>query len=186
MLAFARAAIAVVLSTLAIGFGSSNAFAADADPLLASHAVSAPGSPVSATSAGLAALTAWSWVAPVATPPLAPPVVSTPSSGRAEAPGAKTLRVALYASFAALQALDTHSTFQAMQAGASEANPFMAGLVQSPAGFVALKAGTTAATILLAEKLAKRSPVASVLVMTAINSVYVTVVAHNYRVAQRR
>lgn len=98
-------------------------------------------------------------------------------------PNATTLRYSLYASFATLQALDAHSTLRAINGGGSEANPFMAGIASKPFAFVAMKAGTTAATIYLAEKLSKKNPIASVLLMTAMNSAYATVVAHNYRLA---
>ena len=50
---------------------------------------------------------------------------------------------------------------------------------------VEAKAGTAAATIFFAEKLAKKSPIGSLIVMAAFNSAYATVVAHNYRVAGR-
>jgi hypothetical protein len=99
-------------------------------------------------------------------------------------PNSTALRYSLYVSFAALQAFDAHSTLKALRGGAHEANPFMSGVASQPAAFVAMKAGTAAATIFLAEKLSKKNPVASILLMTAVNSAYATVVAHNYRLAR--
>ena len=95
----------------------------------------------------------------------------------------KKLRVGMYATFATLQALDGFSTLKALSAGGREANPIMAGVVGSPVGLFAVKAGTTAATILLAERLAKRNKVASFVMMAALNTGYAAVVAHNYRAA---
>ena len=87
----------------------------------------------------------------------------------------------LYVSFAALQALDAHSTLRAIDAGASERNPFLTGIVNQPAAFIALKGGVAASTIFVADKLRHRSRTAAIVTMVALNSVYATVVAHNYR-----
>ena len=100
-------------------------------------------------------------------------------------PNSTGLRYSLYASFAALQAMDAHSTLKVLRSGGHEANPFMSGVASQPAAFIAMKAGTAAATIFLAEKLSKKNPVASILLMTAVNTAYATVVAHNYRIPTR-
>ena len=89
--------------------------------------------------------------------------------------------VPLYVSFAALQALDVHSTLRAVDAGAVEQNPFLKGLVNQPAALIALKGGVAASTILITDKIRHRSRVGAIVAMAALNSVYVTVVAHNYR-----
>jgi hypothetical protein len=119
----------------------------------------------------------------VAPRPLAPshphPLTLAPSHRR-------TFEVPLYVSFAALQALDFHSTRRALASGAGrEGNPAMAGLVHRPAAFAAVKAATAAGVIYLAERLRTRSRLASIVVMSAVNSMYAVVVAHNYRVAGR-
>jgi len=100
--------------------------------------------------------------------------------------GSKELRVGMYASFVTLQALDGMSTLKALSAGGREANPVMSGVVSSPAGLFAVKAGTAAATVLLAERLAKHNKVASFVMMAALNTGYAAIVAHNYRVAGAR
>jgi len=100
--------------------------------------------------------------------------------------GSKELRVSMYASFVTLQALDGISTLKALSAGGREANPVMTGVVGSPAGMFAVKAGTAAATVFLAERLAKHNKVASFVMMAALNTGYAAVVAHNYRVAGAR
>ena len=46
---------------------------------------------------------------------------------------------------------------------------------------VALKAGVTASTILLTEKLRVRNRVGAIVLMAALNSAYAMVVVHNYR-----
>ena len=90
--------------------------------------------------------------------------------------------VPLYASFVALQLLDAHSTLRGIDAGATEANPVMGGIAHKPVALVAVKAGLTASTIYLVEKLRVRSRRASIALMAVLNSAYVTIVAHNYRV----
>ena len=92
----------------------------------------------------------------------------------------------LYASFAALQALDYHSTRSALRHDARESNPVMAGLVNRPAAFLAVKAATAAGVIYLTERLRSRSRVAAYVLMGAVNSLYAAVVVHNYRVASPR
>jgi hypothetical protein len=94
----------------------------------------------------------------------------------------RSVLVPLYASFAALQALDAHSTLRALDAGAAEANPIVGGLAHKPIALLAVKAGLTASTIYLVEKVRVRSRGAAIALMAVLNSAYVTIVAHNYRV----
>jgi hypothetical protein len=96
------------------------------------------------------------------------------------APATRSL-VPLYVSFAALQALDVHSTTRALNGGGAEANPLMRGVAHQPAALIAMKAGGAASTIWLTQKLAKRSRTGAFVVMAAVNSAYAMVVAHNYR-----
>jgi hypothetical protein len=91
------------------------------------------------------------------------------------------LLVPLYVSFAALQALDVHSTTRALGAGAVEANPLMSGVARQPASLIAVKAGGAASTIWLAHRLSKRSRTGAVVLMAAVNSAYAMIVTHNYR-----
>ena len=104
------------------------------------------------------------------------------SAGRREYGGVLT---PLYVSFVALQGLDIHSTLMAMNRGARETNPMMAGLVNRPAAFVALKAGTAAGVLYMTERVRRHSPLGAVLMMVAFNSAYATVVANNYSVLSR-
>jgi hypothetical protein len=90
--------------------------------------------------------------------------------------------VPLYASFVALQALDAHSTLRALDAGATEVNPLMGGIARKPAALLAVKAGVAASTIYLVEKVRMKSRGAAIALMATLNSVYATIVAHNYRV----
>lgn len=87
----------------------------------------------------------------------------------------------MYASFAGLQALDAHSTMRALQNGGVEANPLLRDLAGRPAAIVALKAGVTASTILVAEKLRRKNRLAAWAFMASLNSFYAVVVVHNYR-----
>ena len=88
--------------------------------------------------------------------------------------------IPLYASFAALQALDAHSTLHAIGNGGVERNPMLKGIAGKPAALVALKAGVAASTILLADRMRIRSRTGALVLMAALNSFYATVVAHNY------
>jgi hypothetical protein len=89
--------------------------------------------------------------------------------------------VPLYVSFAALQALDVHSTMRALDGGAVEGNPLMRGVAQQPAALIGVKAAGAASTMWLAHKMSKRNKIGAVVVMAAVNSAYAMVVAHNYR-----
>ena len=88
--------------------------------------------------------------------------------------------VAMYAGFATLQALDAHSTLQAVRSGYQESNPVVGLFSQSPAAMYAFKAATTTATILVVEKLRKRHRGAAIGLMVAANVGYAMIVAHNY------
>jgi hypothetical protein len=93
--------------------------------------------------------------------------------------------IPLFISYAALQALDVHSTLTVVDRGGSERNAVMAALVGRPAAFVALKAAITTGTLVAANHLSKRSRVAAYALMIGANSAYAIVVAHNYGLASR-
>ena len=59
----------------------------------------------------------------------------------------------LYVSFAGLQGYDGYSTLHGVSNGAREANAVVGGLATKPAAFWAVKAGSTALTIVVAEQL---------------------------------
>jgi hypothetical protein len=96
--------------------------------------------------------------------------------------GSRGALLPLYVSFAALQVLDAQTTIAALDRGATEANPLMRGIAGNRAALFAVKAGTTAGAIYLAERLRTHSRVSAVLLMAGFNSLYATVVAHNSRV----
>jgi hypothetical protein len=91
--------------------------------------------------------------------------------------------VGLYVSLAGLQALDITSTRRALDAGASEANPFMAPFAASALALTVLKAGVTGATIFASERLWKKNRKAALLTMIGLNAAYGAIVARNYRIA---
>lgn len=99
--------------------------------------------------------------------------------------GTTSLRRSMYVSFAALQIMDAVSTRKALSGGAREANPLLGGIARNSAALFAVKAGTAAATTYFAEKLAKKHPRRAMIMMAALNTAYVAIVAHNYRVANR-
>lgn len=95
-----------------------------------------------------------------------------------------SLLPAMYAAQVALQALDAHSTYSAINRGAVEANPLMKGVVGNKGAMMAVKAGVAASTIFLAEKMWKRgNRVGAIATMLIANSVTALVVSHNYKVA---
>ena len=54
---------------------------------------------------------------------------------------------------------------------------------QLPAALIAFKAGMTAGTLYLVERVRRHSRVGAIVLTAAFNSVYATVVANNYRIA---
>lgn len=89
----------------------------------------------------------------------------------------------LCVSFAALQVLDLHATFTALDRGAREANPLLGGFSSNKAAMVGFKAASTAGTIYLVRKFGVKNRAASIILMAAANSAYAIIAAHNYRVA---
>jgi hypothetical protein len=61
----------------------------------------------------------------------------------------------------------------------------MSGLAGNSAALFAMKAGTAAATTFFAERLSKNHPRAATIMMAVLNTAYVAIVTHNYRVANR-
>ena len=95
-----------------------------------------------------------------------------------------TVMVSLYATTAAMQAFDVHSTMRALDRGAIEANPIMGGVVNNRTAFIATKAAVAAGTIFAAREVAKRNKLAAAITLIAINSAYAYVAHHNYKVAR--
>jgi hypothetical protein len=87
----------------------------------------------------------------------------------------------LYLGLGALQTLDAHSTFRALDAGMHEGNPLMRWATSHPVAFVSMKGAATAGTIFVAEKIRKKHPKRAMAFMAAINTAYALVVLHNYR-----
>jgi hypothetical protein len=116
-------------------------------------------------------------------------LVPFPAEGTADTPSpfaaasqrtGRGFLVPLYVSFAALQALDAHSTWRGIHGDAVERNPMMRPIADRPAALLAVKAGVAASTILLADSMRRRSRVGSIVLMAGLNSLYATVVARNY------
>ena len=91
----------------------------------------------------------------------------------------------LYTSLAALQIYDGYSTLQGRQRGVAEANPTMQWMADNPAGFWTIKAATTTASIVIAERLWKRSKVGAIVTMAAVNGISAMVAAHNAAVLRQ-
>jgi hypothetical protein len=93
------------------------------------------------------------------------------------------LLIPLIVTFAALQSLDVHSTLPAIDAGGRETNPVAGTMLASPAVFVATKAATTAALVVLTERLRKHHPRGAMLLLVGLDSTFAMIVANNYAVA---
>ena len=90
---------------------------------------------------------------------------------------------ALQAATIATQMLDVHSTATALKAGATEANPLMGGLVNNKAAFIGVKAAMGAGLVYVTHQLAKDNKVMAIVTSAAINSAYLMIARHNYKVA---
>jgi hypothetical protein len=84
----------------------------------------------------------------------------------------------------AVQGLDAHSTLRMLDHRSIEASPLYKGMTGNKVTFLAVKAGVTAAVVYATGKLSKRHRAAAVVSAAAINSVYLTMAASNYRSAR--
>jgi Domain of unknown function (DUF5658) len=111
---------------------------------------------------------------------------SAPIQARSGVPQSpRGLLPALYAGNIALQVMDTHSTFRALDAGLVEGNPLMRWTTAHPVAFVSMKAAATASTILVAERIRRKHPRRAALFMAGVNTAYALIVSHNYRATTR-
>jgi hypothetical protein len=147
-------------------------------PALAQHAIALESPAL--VSASLAALLASSRPFGVSIPPRVATVSPLGNSVQPVAMGRPAILPALYVSFAALQALDAHSTLAAVGAGRNEANPALKGIVDQPGAFLAVKVAATAGTLYLTERLWKKHRGAAVALMLVANGTYALIVANNY------
>jgi len=150
--------------------------------LLAAAPLRAQGHELVPTAAIADAIVAIETKAPV--PPAGRAPLTT-TAARSLTPAAEprrpSLLVPLYITFGALQAMDAHSTMQALGHGAREQNPIVEPFGRNGAALFAIKSATTVGTIVLAEKLRQRHPVKAMVMMTVVNVAYAAIVAANYR-----
>jgi hypothetical protein len=92
--------------------------------------------------------------------------------------------ISLQATTIVTQMLDVHSTMKAVNAGGVEGNPIMGGLVNNKAAFLTVKAGVAAGVIYITHRVARDNKMAAIAASAAINSAFLMVARHNYRVAQ--
>lgn len=117
--------------------------------------------------------------------------VSTPAvTAAADRPAVAAKRrpvllVALYASVATLQTADVYMTRAALSRGAVESNPLMQGVAANTGALIAAKAGATAASIYVAERLWRKNRIGAIALMAASNGVLAAVVSHNASVMRR-
>jgi hypothetical protein len=121
----------------------------------------------------------------VLTPPAEGPVDVGPPVSPPRLDRTRGLR-ALEGTFIGLQALDIASTIRAANRGLGEANPLMRGVSGHLPLMVGVKSGSTAATVWLVSRVAKRNRVAGMVTMAAIDASYAAIVARNLSLAFRR
>jgi hypothetical protein len=112
----------------------------------------------------------------------------TGSTSKKHTPGPAGLSASMfsmYAMYGTLQALDAHSTLQALDNNAVEANPVIKSMADSPAALVSFKAATSVGVLYLLERLRKKNPKAAFFLALGVNSAQAYVVAHNYRAAKK-
>ena len=86
----------------------------------------------------------------------------------------------LYASWIGLQAYDTYSTLAGVGRGGTETNPFVSGLTNNRAMFIAAKASMTLVTVGVAEQMwREHHPGRAVALMIVSNGVMAAVAARN-------
>jgi Domain of unknown function (DUF5658) len=112
---------------------------------------------------------------------VAPALTATTSTQPRIGPRRGGPLTSLYIGNVALQALDAHSTFRALNAGHAEGNPLMRWSANHPVALVSMKAAATATTIYVAGKIRKKHPRRAVLFMVGINAASALIVMHNYR-----
>ena len=86
----------------------------------------------------------------------------------------------LYASYAALEIGDVHSTHLALGRGEVESNAVMRGLAGHTAAFTLVKMGGAASTIYLVERVRRHGRKKAMLLMIGLDSAYGIIVAKNY------
>jgi hypothetical protein len=91
----------------------------------------------------------------------------------------------LYLTQATLQALDLHSTLQALEHGNTrEANPLVRRMAGTPSALLAVKVAGVTSTILLSEYLWKHGHRrTAVITLALVNTATAIAVAHNYALA---
>jgi len=123
-------------------------------------------------------------VSPSPTPSLAASqLMPSDPVGQPPARRASFVMPSLYVATVLTQALDAHSTFAAIDAGAREGNPLIGRLAHSRPGFIALKAAIASSAIWLGRDLAKSRKKRAVLALIALNAGYAALAVHNYRTA---
>jgi hypothetical protein len=116
--------------------------------------------------------------------PLAPALPILPAPSRRLQPRQPRWFLPVHGVTLGLQALDTHSTLRALDAGAREINPLSEPFVHRRPAFVALKMGVAAGLIWGTGSMAKTHPIRALLVASAVNSAFAVLVARNYEVAR--
>ena len=119
---------------------------------------------------------------------LPPPEAAAPTIQVFGEPIARPSMLApLYVSLASLQAYDGYTTLRGVNNGAQEANALVSGFASKPAAFWAIKVGSTAVSIYMAEQLWRRHRRAeAIATMVIANGVMGVIAARNTAVLRRQ
>jgi hypothetical protein len=91
----------------------------------------------------------------------------------------------LYGTYVALSAVDGTLTWFNVRSGASEINPVLRSASKNAGPFFLLKAGTTASTLYLTDRLSRTHPTRARVIMAAINGAMGWIVWRNSQIAVR-
>jgi len=89
--------------------------------------------------------------------------------------------MSLYGSLAALNVLDVVSSRKAIAAGGTERNPLMKDAIQSNHLSLGIKAASTLGTVMMIDRISKKSRKAAIVTAIVANGVTAAIVAHNLR-----
>jgi len=85
---------------------------------------------------------------------------------------------------AAMQGLDAHSTFRAIDAGHAEGDPLLRGLSANRPAFIAVRTGVAAAIIYGSSYLARNHKKTALATLIGINLAYAFIVQRNYQISR--
>lgn len=109
------------------------------------------------------------------------PIDSREIEGRLRGGDRSPVLMSLYGSLAALNVLDVVSSRKAIAAGGTERNPLMKDAIQSNHLSLGIKAASTLGTVVMIDRISKKSRTAAIVTAVIANGVTAAIVASNLR-----